>query len=134
MAFDMLAHWRRKFELYYSYLADKVDHYEDAGNGQLLVYLRDGTRVLYDTFEDTCRNLPKDSQSMTESECNAEFAARLRTIMKRRGCTQRELSARTGFSQSAISKYVSGKTMPSFYSVDKIAKALGCSVDELRYV
>ena len=108
----------------YRYLEKDLEDCKETDNGELILYFKDGTRSIYDGIEDRCRHLPKDSRSMTEEECSAEFAARLRGVMRRKGCTQRELSIRTGFSQSAISKYVTGKTMPSFYSVDRIAKAL----------
>jgi transcriptional regulator with XRE-family HTH domain len=49
------------------------------------------------------------------------------------GISQCELSERTGITQPSISDYMNGKKLPSFYTVDKIAKALGCSVDAFRY-
>lgn len=127
-------HLYEQFLWHHRYLRDEVDHYEETGMGELTLYFKNGSRVIYDSFEDRCRDLPKDARTMTEKECNEEFAARLRGVMRRRGCSQRELSERTGFSQSAISKYVTGKTMPSFYSVDRIARALDCSVDDLRFL
>lgn len=123
-----------RFLYHYDYLKSNIERYEETGMDELTIYFKDGSKALYDGLEDRCRNLPKDSRHMTEEECTEEFAARLRSVMRRRGCSQRELSVRTGFSQSAISKYVTGKTMPGFYSVDRIARALECSVDELRYV
>ena len=54
-------------------------------------------------------------------------------MMYIKGITQSELSNCTDIPQYLISDYIRGKRTPSFYNVDKIAKALDCSVDELRY-
>lgn len=122
------------FLCHYDYLASKVEWYKITDGCELILYLKDGTTILYDGIEDKCRRLPRDAQSMTEAECNMELAMRLRSIMRRRSCDQRKLASRTGISQPMISRYVTGKTTPSFYNIDRIAKALGCSVDELRYL
>ncbi len=119
---------------HYNYLVKEMEDYEELDNGELLIHLKNGDKALYNPFEDWCRRLPKDSRSMTENECTAEFAARLRNVMRRKGYSQQQLSVRTGISQPAISNYVTGRRMPSFYMIDKIAKALNCSVDELRYL
>jgi transcriptional regulator with XRE-family HTH domain len=53
--------------------------------------------------------------------------------MTRQGVSQLELSELTGIPQSTISNYLTGKFLPGFYNMDKIAKALKCSIDEFRY-
>lgn len=122
------------FKVHYSYLIEEVKDYEELNSGELLIHFKNGDKALYNPFEDWCRKLPKDSRSMTENECIAEFSARLRNMMRKRGCNQQQLSVRTGVSQPSISNYVTGRRMPSFYIIDKIAKVLNCSVDELRYL
>ena len=77
--------------------------------------------------------MPKDISNMSEDECKTEFSWRLRSRMQRKRVTQQDLSDMTGISQSCISGYLNGTNMPSFYKADKIAKALGCSVDDFRY-
>ena len=122
------------FEMYYPFLAkDAVDYKLDGKHG-LIVKLNDGTYVMYHYEEQYIRTLPNDTNNMTENECKKEFGIRLRKLMILRGITQCELSEKTGIQQYLISNYITGKTSPSFYNVDKIAKALGCSTEEFRYV
>ena len=64
---------------------------------------------------------------------SVEFRQRLRRLMTRQGVSQLELSELTGIPQSTISNYLTGKFLPGFYNMDKIAKALKCSIDEFRY-
>lgn len=107
--------------------------YKEVTSLDMLITLKDGSKVLYDDFNKTYRRMPTDISNMTEDECKMEFAYRLRSRMERRCITQQALSELTGISQSSISCYVKGTKIPSFYNADKIAKALGCSVDDFRY-
>lgn len=103
-------------------------------DGEMVVKCKDGTSSLF--YEDTgdSRSLPPDSSSMTDEEVAREFQIRLCRIMQRKRVTQGELSNKTGISQCLISHYMNGKRSPSFRNVDKIARALGCSTDDLRYI
>ena len=122
------------FELHYPYIAKKVVAYNDRGWGELLVKLEDGRFLLYDDVEHTIRYLPKDPDNLTKEECAREFGIRLQRMMDRRHVTQCDLSDITGIPQPLISHYTNGLTLPTFYNIDKIAKALNCSVDEFRYI
>jgi DNA-binding Xre family transcriptional regulator len=108
--------------------------YEELNDFELVAKMNNGVTVLYDDIDHCFRRLPTNSDDMTEEECRAEFGWRLRKIMFRNGITQEQLSERTGIAQSRISNYLRGKNSPTFYVVDRIAKALGCSIDEFRYI
>ena len=47
------------------------------------------------------------------------------------GLTQEELAKRVGTDQSQISGYENGRIMPSGPRLQELAKALGCSADEI---
>ena len=117
----------------YPFLYKQMIDYEAINDFDIHIKLRDGSTVLYDDFDKSFRQLPESCIDLTEEQCRREFGSRLYRIMQRKCMTQEELSACTGIHQTIISKYINGKHTPSFYNVDKIAKALGCSVDELRY-
>lgn len=121
------------FKMYYPSLAKKTVRYEEVGSFELLAELNDGDILSYDDLNRSYRLLPKDSSNLTEEECLREFGIRLRKLMIRKGVSQEELSDRTGITQAMLSRYITGKASPSFYRIDKIAKALGCSIDEFRY-
>jgi transcriptional regulator with XRE-family HTH domain len=50
-----------------------------------------------------------------------------------KGVNQQYLSDATGITAVTLSNYMRGKVTPNFYNVDKIAKALDCSIEEFRY-
>ena len=118
----------------FPFIVKEAVTYKKNSDFEWLIILSDGSSVLYDEFNKTIRRLPGNSNELTEQECRIEFGSRVRMYMDRKGISQSELSNRTGIVQSQLSNYMTGKTTPSFYIADKIAKALNCSIDEFRYV
>lgn len=100
---------------------------------ELKVELDNGDVVIYDDQTRGVRKLPDDPDNMTDEEWALEFSIRLRTKMHRQCITQEELCELIGISPNMLSRYMTGKAVPSFRVVDKIARVLKCSVDELRY-
>lgn len=118
---------------YYPFLSERIASYKKVGPYELIVKTNDGETILYDDVNHSIRRLPRDSNNMTEQEVSVEFRQRLRRLMTQQGVSQLELSELTGIPQSTISNYLTGKFLPGFYNMDKIAKALKCSIDEFRY-
>lgn len=130
----MLEQLVRNFALYFPMTAEKMVEYKTTNCFDLTAKLSDGNFVLYDDASHSIRNLPRDSRNMSEEEFKKELSYRLRSIMSRRGITQWKLSKMTGISNVLLSKYMHGKNIPSAYKLDKIAKALDCSMDDLTYI
>lgn len=118
---------------YYPFLSERMVSYKKVGPYELIIKTNDGETILYDDVNHSIRRLPRDSNNMTEQEVSVEFRQRLRRLMTQQGVSQLELSELTGIPQSTISNYLTGKFLPGFYNMDKIAKALKCSIDEFRY-
>ncbi len=121
------------FTIRFPFIAEKATEWFESSEYDITVRLEDGSIFLYDDMEGSIRKLPSDSGCLTKEECDREFGERLMRMMRRKFVTQSELSERTGLSQAQISNYINGRTTPSFYIADKIAKALGCSTDYFRY-
>ena len=122
------------FIMRFPFIAEKAVEWCESSEYDITVKLEDGSIFLYDDMEGSIRKLPSDSGSLTKEECDREFGERLMRMMRRKCITQVELSERTGLDQAQISRYLNGKNSPSFYIVDKIAKALNCSVEYFRYI
>lgn len=122
------------FKLMFPSVAEHAIRYVPQNDSELVVHLDDSASILYDDFNKSFRELPKDSNAMTKDECKKEYGKRLTAIMRNKGMSQLALSQITGIPQPSISAYASGKNIPGFYQADKIAKALGCSTDAFRYV
>lgn len=127
---------RANMEAYFPWLVKhmvvyKVDTFHPF---EVIVTLDDGGVYLYDDIDKTIRKLPPSDQTMTRVETVSEFGKRLQNLMCRKGVTQSDLSFATGIAQPTLSGYINGKNEPGLYAIDKIAKALCCSVDEFRYI
>ena len=122
-----------EFSLYFPGIAEVVVDYYNIGRDELIVKTEDGEVFSYNDIDRFLRILPADTNSLSEDECRREFAIRLKRMMHIKGMTQTKLASATNIQQHLISDYIRGKRTPSFFNVDKIAKALDCSIDELRY-
>ena len=127
---DMLL---RNFKLHFPLDADHVVYHEPIGYGCLEIKLDTDEVLIYEDPFHAVRKLPVDSEEMNEEQFRREFGRRLRRIMEHKGVTQAELSDATGILQYMISGYINGKHTPSFYIIHKLANALKCPVDDLRY-
>ena len=123
----------RNLKMLYPRLAADAVEFIDNGPFEIIVKTVSGDVYSYDDVEDSIRRLPSNCNEMTEDECKKEFGIRLRQMMMFKAVNQLELSERTGISQPAISNYITGRTAPTLYNIDKIAKALGCSIDTFMY-
>lgn len=120
-------------QTYYPFLSEKMISFEKVGPYELIIKTSDGETTLYNDSNHSIRRLPRDSKNMSEEEVSIEFRQRLLQKMFRRDMNQSELSRLTGIPQPTISSYLTGRTLPSFYNLDKIARVLNCSADDFRY-
>ena len=123
----------RNFKLYFPLDANHIVYWEPIGYGCLEIKLDTDEVLIYEDPFHAVRKLPADSDEMTEEQFRIEFGRRLRRIMEHKGITQVELHDITGIPQCHISGYINGRHTPSFYAIHKIANALRCSIDDLRY-
>ena len=96
------------------------------------------TNSKYDYFYNLTNNvlipIQKSDQDLDKESFKRIFGVLLRRAIEHSGLTQEEMSEKTGIQQARISDYLYGKHFPSFYQIDKMAKAMNCSVEDLRYV
>lgn len=121
------------FQRQFPYVAAKTVRHHAESPLDLIVELGNGERYIYDDEMQSIRQLPA-TPDLDEAAFKREFCVRLRKLMSRNNINQSELSERTGFSTVTINRYLTGRNIPSFYAIDKIAKALGCSTDAFRYI
>ena len=67
---------------------------------------------------------------LTVEQEKLEFAYKLRSLMSRNHITQEEMANRANTSQTMISHYMTGRSIPNAVTLNKIAKVIGCSMDD----
>lgn len=102
---------------------------------ELLIKYPDGTIKVYDDIDKSiriiCHSREDISEDIYEDIWKREFARRIKWRMQRKGYTQEELAAEVGTSQTMINRYLTGKTIPSFYMVTRLATVLDCTPNDL---
>lgn len=68
---------------------------------------------------------------MEEGLTISEFSVRLRSLMKQRGITQRQLAERINVTEASMSRYVKGERKPRLNTVADMATALHTTSDYL---
>lgn len=56
---------------------------------------------------------------------------RIKSILKQKGMTAKELAEKAGISQTMLSYVMSGTTQPSVKTLEKIAQTMGVHISEL---
>lgn len=125
----------RNFSMYNPSEAARAIDYEYYDDYELLVTLDDHSQILYDDLLKGILYIhPNPSGELPEEDIwRLGFARRLFKKMRLHGLTQMDLAAVTDISQVTISKYINGKSTPSVYNLEKLAKALDCTVEDLLH-
>lgn len=131
---NLIGEYMHQVYLYFPDLLGEVVHAREYVQFMLLLE----TNTKYDYFYNITNNvlipIPKDDKNLDKESFRRIFGVLLRRALECSGLTQEELSEKTGIPQPNISDYLYGKHFPSFYQIDKMAKAMNCSVEDLRYV
>ena len=106
---------------------EKLNEYE------ILFEFKDGRKKVYDSMLHSYRGFYPEDYELTDDDWKRSFKIRLYSIMKHRQITQEELAEKVGTSQTMITRYATGRCVPSVVMLAKIARALRCSVDDLLY-
>lgn len=112
---------------------EDIEEVIQVGKYDLLVKFKNGTKRLYDGFSNRRRDIYYESDNLTEEQWRFEFRTRLYQIMMRNGISQKRLAEKVETSEATISRYISGESIPSSLMLDRLAKALHCSMDDFTY-
>lgn len=110
---------------------DDVIELTELNEWDLLIVFRDGRKILYDRFTRYYKNITYGNiNELTAEQEKIEFAYMLRSLMGRNRITQEEMAERINTSQTMISHYMTGRSLPNVITLNKIAKVIGCSMDD----
>lgn len=132
---DQIVKLSKKFDKLYPKTSAVAVHIKLDGWNNLIVKLKGGSTVLYDDYTGSCRLLPVEKDGyLSEDEFKREFGKRLQSIMKKLHIKQKTLSEAAGINSVSLNHYVNGRAVPTSYVAYKIAKVLGCSIEDLLYL
>lgn len=119
----------RHLERSFPYVAKEVATVEKCSEFSVLITTVRGEYYIYNDLNDTIRKIFKED-GKTDDQRKVEFGNNLREKMVESDLSQGELASLTGISTTMLSLYMNGRASPTFVNVQKLAYALGCSVDD----
>lgn len=120
----------KKFETYYPNLYDRVDDWWATGRMSIAVKLNNGDVYDYDPIDDSIRPVYLD-EDVDETVMRKVFGNNIQKMLPFSGMTKTELAEKVGVSNVMMSRYIQGKSVPSAIVAKRIARALGCGLNEL---
>lgn len=131
--YEINEHDLKNFEQEYPKIYRDCVRFYNHGIHGIIGERKNGDLWLFSCYDCTVRQLPEDPDDMTKEESKVEFGYRLRNWILHKGKNQKWLAEATGIDPHLISEYVNGRSMPNVYNADRMAKALGCFVDDFLY-
>lgn len=120
-----------QFEQYYPTMAARTIDWWASGRMSITVKLSDGTLFDYSPMDNSIRRVRVDEYETDETVIRKEFGSNLQKLIPFSGMSKSELAEKVGITNAMLSRYISGKSMPSVSKAYHIAKAIGCRIDEL---
>ena len=124
------------YEVWYPSLYRRTKECRPSGRYCILVTLDDGTKMEFNSFDHTIRDVSNlydrnSENGLDESAWRKEFGHKLRRAIEEKGISQERLSEMIGISRQMLSRYVRGTSTPSGYVLTRLSEILGCDVREL---
>lgn len=125
------------YKTWYPNLFSQTVECRPSGRSSILVTLNDGSKLEYDSRDNTIRDVTKyfsredDAGSIDEISWRKEFGRKLYRAIQDKGINQEMLADTIGISRQMISRYVRGNSTPSGYILSRLTEVLGCDVREL---
>lgn len=121
------------FEHRFPWLFKRMVSFEEYNDDKVFIELSDGKTMLYDNFMQELKEVKRfdDIYELTEDEWKLGFSKILRKQINSKCITQYELASKLGVSEMTISRYVTGRCLPSVYIINKLTKILNCEPDDL---
>lgn len=75
--------------------------------------------------------MPKDKEIVEQVEMRVSIALNTVRLRKKKGLTQAQFARKVGLSRTQITNIEGARTLPSVIGLQKMAKALGTTMDRL---
>lgn len=119
------------FGLQHPHFYEQVVDWCPSGRMSIFVKLNNGKCYDYDRADGSIRRVRSKDDVFDDDILEQELSANLRKNIPFAGKTQTELCEELGITSAMMSRYLHGKSTPSATKLYRIAKAIGCTMEEL---
>lgn len=120
-----------QFRMYFPTLYDRATDWWKSGPYHVTALLDDNSRVEFDSSDNTIRWVNAIDRSVDSDIFRREIGRNIKKFMIYRGVSQQDLVEKVGVTQSMMSRYINGTSMPGVDKLHNIASVLGCHIDDL---
>lgn len=123
----------KNYLLYYPFQGEHVVDWWPSGNYEINIRFDNGKVFFYNDLTGYSGPVKRFDgiSEIRQGEWTIRFAQRFTRALDEHNLTQKMLSERTGITEANLSLYSNGRAIPSAMTLSKLAKAIGCSADEL---
>ena len=121
----------RDFEMCHPHFYERTVDWWASGKMSIVVEMDNGTRYEFDRMDGTLRRLRDKDLELDEDILSKELCANLRKNIPLTGKTQADICEELGITKAALSRYINGNSSPSATRLFRIARVIGCTMDEL---
>ena len=130
---DPVYEWAlRSIELYHRRIYNDAEEFINRGL-DIVIRTRDNSLHVFEIVNEHMYSLVDDLDNVTEEEVRREFRRQLKYRMFLKYVTQADLADICEITQTAVSRYMTGDNAPNVFIVNKIANALGCTMNDLIF-
>lgn len=122
----------RNIELYHRRIYNDAVEFVNRGLDIVIRTCNNGLYV-FEIVNEHMYTLVRDLDNVTEEEVQKEFRRQLKYRMFLKYVTQADLADICGITQTAVSRYMTGDNAPNVFIVERIANALGCTMNDLIF-
>lgn len=121
-------------------MANEVVDWYPSGHFEITIKLESGLKMFYNYTTKAVQKIKDDymdysnTNYCTEQKFIDAFSWQLFSRIRASGLTNAEVADKAGITPALLSRYITGKTIPTGYTVYKLAAVLGCTPSELLWV
>lgn len=121
----------RQFEMYYPRYYERAVDWWSSGRMSIMIKLDNGDIYDYDPMDDSIRLITNNEYDDNEDLARKSFGMNLQKMIPFSGLSKGELAEKAGITNSMLSRYIRGNSMPNVIVARRLAALLGCTLDEL---
>ena len=120
-----------QFKMYFPTLYEKGKDWWKSGPYHITVLLWDDSRLEFDSSDNTIRWIRALDYSTDNEILRREIGRNIKKFITYRGISQQELCEKIGVTESMMSRYINGTSMPGIDKLYNLAAVLNCQIDDL---
>lgn len=120
-----------QFKCYYPDLYNQTVDWWPSGRLCITVKLDDDYIFEFNSVDNTIRRIESNRQKVDDTVLRKEIGYNLQKLIQSRSISQSTIASECGITESMLSRYIHGTSMPGVDKIYALAKVLGCRITDI---